>query len=115
MLSPQSEPLAVPVEGILITAAGYADGLFHIQAELKNKLETDNHCWLWLEDTAGNRLECLYSTAFCSGGEQRQDYDEYVFDISPSDLENYTLHGYFCTSSGRTAGHWSVTFPLENT
>ena len=21
----------------------------------------------------------------------------------------------FCTSSGRTAGHWSVTFPLENT
>ena len=115
MLLPQSEPLAVPVEGILITAAGYADGLFHIQAESENKLETDNHCWLWLEDTAGNRLECLYSTAFCSGGEQRQDYDEYVFDISPSDLENYTLHGYFCTFAGRTAGHWSVTFPLENT
>ena len=115
MLLPQSEPLAVPVEGILITAAGYADGLFHIQAESENKLETDNHCWLWLEDTAGNRLECLYSTAFCSGGEQRRDYDEYVFDISPSDLENYTLHGYFCTFAGRTAGHWSVTFPLENT
>ena len=46
---------------------------------------------------------------------QRRDYDEYVFDISPSDLENYTLHGYFCTFAGRTAGHWSVTFPLENT
>ena len=51
---------------------GYADGLFHIQAESENKLETDNHCWLWLEDTAGNRLECLYSTGFSAVGRGRR-------------------------------------------
>ena len=71
MLLPQSEPLAVPVEGILITAAGYADGLFHIQAESENKLETDNHCWLWLEAP-------LFAAAANSGGTMTS-----MFSISP--------------------------------
>lgn len=115
MLLPETEAIAVPVKGISIIAAGCADGLFHIQAELEEKLDTDNHCWLWLEDSAGNQLECVYNAAFCSDGEPRRDYDEYVFDVSPADLANYTLHGYFCTSSAHTTGNWRVTFPLENT
>ena len=42
------------------------------------------------------------------------DYQEFVFDISPEDLGDYTLHGDFYTAAARIDGNWSITFPLEN-
>ena len=82
--------------------------------ELKNKLETDSHCWLWLEDTDGNKVECLYSAAFLHDSGQRRDYNEFVFDISPEDLAACTLYGSFGTSTRHTTGNWRITFPLTN-
>ena len=114
MLLPGSS-LADPIANISITAAGYADGLFHIQTELKNRLETDSHCFLWLEDADGNRLEPLNSAYFTRDMEaDRKDYLDTMFDVSPADLSNYTLHGDFYTSAQYIEGNWRVTFPLVN-
>ena len=116
MLRPGS-PIAVPAEGLPITAMGYADGLFHVQVCRGDAAQLDNHCWLWLVDENGERLEALYSAGFSSSAEDgaRLDYDEYVFNIAPEVLARCTLHGDFYTSSTRTEGSWRITFPLENT
>jgi len=45
---------------------------------------------------------------------KRVDYEEFVFDVSPEELENYTLHGDFYTASELIEGDWRITFPLEN-
>lgn len=107
-------PLAEPAEGLSITAAGYAEGLFHIQVCRGDAAQLDNHCRLWLEDGAGNRLEAMYSAGFTGGMDTgaRVDYTEYVFDVAPLELGNYTLHGDFYTAASLTKGSWSVTFPL---
>lgn len=115
MLLP-GEALAAPIANISITAAGYAEGLFHIQAELKNHHETDAHCRLWLEAADGSRLEPLSGAYHTRGdGADQASYLDAVFDISPADLTAYTLHGDFYASSQYTEGRWRVTFPLENT
>ena len=44
MLQP-GEVLAEPAEGLPITAAGYADGLFHIQLCRGDASRTDNHAF----------------------------------------------------------------------
>ncbi len=115
MLEPGSA-LAQPVSSMAITAAGYADGLFHVQLCRGSAPELDNHGRLWLEDAEGNPLYCVYSAAFTHlTGYGRADFDQYAFDISPEDLESYTLYGDFATAASLTEGRWQVTFPLENT
>lgn len=110
-------PIAVPVEGLPITAMGYADGLFHVQVCRGDATQLDNHCWLWLVDENGERLDALYSAGFTSSAEDaaRLDYEEYVFDITPEALSHCTLRGDFYTASTLTEGNWRITFPLENT
>lgn len=113
------EVLAEPVSGLFITAAGYADGLFHIQLCRGNAARLDNHGWLWLEDAAGNRTEPRCSIGFHNDAETetdgRLDYTDFLFDVSPADLSNYTLHGDFYASTQYTEGRWRVTFPLVST
>lgn len=115
MLRP-GEALAEPAPGLPVTAAGYAGGLFHVQLCQGDALELDNHGFLWLEDGEGERLENLGIAYFKSPPEAdaRLDYQEFVFDVSPEDLGNYTLHGDFYTAAARIDGNWRITFPLEN-
>lgn len=109
------ETLAEPAEGLRITAAGYADGYFHIQLCRGDATQTDNHARLWLEDPEGNRLEAAASVGFLCQGERRTDYTEFLFDVAPEDLSRYTLAGDFDTASALTEGLWQVTFPLLET
>ena len=63
----------------------------------------------------GTRLEPLYSASFAAPGPaQRQDYTQFIFDVSPEELAQYTLRGDFHTASALTEGLWQVTFPLED-
>ncbi|CAN4023426.1 DUF3021 domain-containing protein, partial [Dysosmobacter welbionis] len=74
MLQP-GEVLAEPAEGLPITAAGYADGLFHIQLCRGDASRTDNHAFLWMEDADGREFHCTgisYFTGETAGG--RTDY-----------------------------------------
>lgn len=113
MLLP-GEVLAEPAEGIAITAAGYADGVFHVQARLGDILRTDNHCWLWLEDAAGTEVSPSRGVYFHSDTPGADVYEDFLFEIAPEDLAGYTLHGDFYTAVTLTEGFWRVTFPLEN-
>lgn len=115
MLRP-GEALAEPAPSLPVTAAGYADGLFHVQLCQGNAVELDNHGRLWLESERGQRLDSLASASFTDLTEEgaRLDYQEFVFDVEPEDLSNYTLHGDFYTASARIDGNWRITFPLEN-
>lgn len=112
------EVLAEPVSGLSVTAAGCADGLFHIQLCRGNAVQLDNHGWLWLEDADGNRTEPRCTIGFHNDAETetdgRVDYTDFLFDVSPAELSKYTLHGDFCTASTLTEGRWRVTFPLVN-
>ena len=109
--------LASPAEGLTITAAGYVDGLLHVQLCRGSAVQLDNHGRLYLTDGAGEKVESLYSISFTSapGAPDRQDYDEFVFDIPREALAGYTLLGDFWTSSSRVDGNWRVTFPLLDT
>lgn len=111
-------PLAAPTDGITITAAGYAGDLFHIQVCWGNILEHDNHGRLWLVDQAGNQIQSVCAIGFQTVSEETQnriDYTDFLFDLSPEDLGTYTLRGDFCSTSALTEGLWRVIFPLENT
>ena len=113
------EPLAEPVSGLSVTAAGYAEELFHVQLCRGDATKLDNHGWLWLEDGHGNRLEPLCTVGFYHDAQgetnDRVDYTEFLFDVSPAQLGGYTLRGDFVTASTLTRGNWRITFPLENT
>ncbi len=115
MLLPAEAPLASPVVGIDITAAGYLNGKLHIQTAMYDNLNSDNHCFLYLMDRAGARYDCLYSRYFTDEtAGQRVDYCEFVFDLPRETASSYTLCGDFVTSKRLTQGDWQVTFPLEN-
>lgn len=108
--------LAEPLPGLTVTAAGYADGLFHVQLCRGDASRLDNHGRLWLEDGGGTRLDSLGSSDFTDLREEgaRLDYQEFLFDVSPEELGGYTLCGDFCATPTRTDGNWRITFPLEN-
>ena len=115
MLRP-GEVLAEPASGLTVTAAGYADGLFHVQLCQGDAGELDNHGFLWLENGEGEHLDSLGAAYFTdlTKEDARLDYQEFLFDISPEELGDYTLHGDFYTASARIDGNWRITFPLEN-
>lgn len=107
--------LAEPAPGLSVTAAGYAGGQFHVQLCRGDATRLDNHGQLWLEADDGTRLEPLCSASFTTSDQaERSDYDQFVFDIPPEELADYTLCGSFCTTSALTEGLWQVTFPLRN-
>lgn len=111
------DALAVPAEGLTVTAAGFVDGLFHIQLCRGDASQQDNHGWLWLADRDGNPVESLYTAYFAAapGTLDRQDYQEFVFKVSREALAESTLRGDLCTSAARVDGRWRVTFPLRDT
>ncbi len=105
--------LAAPTPGVTVTAMGYIDGLLHIQVLYDNILETDNHGLLWLENGA-EKIDCLVNASF-SHENGRDSYEDYLFDVPPEQLADYTLFGYFTTCDTQIQGDWSITFPLTET
>ncbi|MDE7200181.1 MAG: hypothetical protein K2O15_15055, partial [Lachnospiraceae bacterium] len=70
------------------------------------------HGYIDLRNEAGNEA-AYYSISFWDD-EKVGSYDEFVYDLSPEDIENYQAYGYFVTCRNRTKGNWQVTLPLEN-
>lgn len=101
-----------PIDGVTVTGAGYVDGKLHIQVYFENIGETDNHGYVYLADEDGNWLELDRAISFWDD-EQRGSYEDFIMNVTPGELANYTLYGNFYTSSNLTKGSWQVTFPLE--
>lgn len=95
------------MDGIQLTGMGYIDGMLHIQTAVQDVLENDNHCELFLVDEEGNRRFYDYKiNAFGDTEETKNtDYQDCIFEISPEELENYTLHGHFVTAGFHMEGH----------
>lgn len=111
-LLPSSEGLYSPVDGVTVTAMGFIDGKLHIQIHYKNILETDNHGYVYLVDKNGNKIFSEASVSFWDS-DKKGSYDEQIFDVSPNEIESYSLCGKFTTCNTLTKGNWQVTFPLE--
>ncbi len=112
MVPGQPDP-AFLVEGIGLTGIGYVEGKLHVQTQVKDPLSNDNHGYFYLVDAAGGKILSRYAFAFQEHqGDQRIDYDEFVFDVGPEDAAAYTLYGDFYTSGRKTEGGWKVTFRL---
>lgn len=102
------------IEGVDISGMGYIDGMFHIQTVVRNNLKNDNHGYFYFKTVDGGEVNCIYNIAFneYENGE-RLSYNEMVFNIPQSKLDQYEVFGNFVTSSIHTDGYWQVTFPLE--
>lgn len=107
-----------PVKGIDLTGVAYIDGKLHVQTAVTDKLKNDNHCYIYLRDENGNIVDYVdhfyFNDSDSAVVDGRVDYEEDVFDIPKSEIENYTLWGDFVTCDTLTKGNWSVTYQIEN-
>ncbi len=114
-----SEPYEnFPVNGIDLTGVAYIDGKLHIQTAVTDNLKNDNHCSIYLRDENGNIVCSDESFYFDNSNgavvDGRVDYCEDIFDITISEIGNYTMWGDFVTCDTLTEGNWSVTYQIEN-
>ncbi|NLO86811.1 MAG: hypothetical protein GX096_15505 [Clostridiales bacterium] len=126
-LKPSPNPIPI-TDGVTLTAMGYIDGKLHIQLLYDEILRTGNQGTAYLKDSDGTIVLSSYAVAFWDdGGDSApryisydylaelgwNSYEDYVFDIAPSDIHHYTLHGDFTTCNTLTEGNWEITFPLQ--
>lgn len=111
-LTATSEGSVSPVNGVTVTGAGFIAGKLHIQAYYENILETDNHGFFRLVNAEGDEINSEASVSFWDS-EQSGSYEEYILNVSPHEINDYTLYGDFYTCNSLTNGDWQVTFPLE--
>lgn len=100
-----------PTKGVTVTAYGFVDGKLHIQTYYDDILKYDNHGSIYLkkgEDTI--YPVCNYSFW---DEDRKGSFDEYIFDISLDDLQNYSIIGNFVTCDTLIEGNWKVSFPIE--
>jgi len=108
-LSPQA-PLWEPVQGVSLTAIGYADGFLRVQVHYADILQYDNHGDVRLLQGKEN-LPCAGMIAYWDE-EKTGSYEEYFFLLSEDALSECSLTGWFVTASQLTEGRWQVTFPI---
>lgn len=100
-------------EGMDITGIGFVNGQLHIQTATYDKLTMDTHGDFLLVDASGSKVY-YNSVCFVAGvdTDNRTDYQEFVFDVSPEEIGSYSLLGNYYSSGMNTKGNWKVTFPL---
>lgn len=101
-----------PVDGVNITNIGFIDNKLHIQVHYEDTMNFDNHGFIDLRDKYGKAAEC-FDLSFDDDSEIGS-YDEYIYNITPDEINKYIPFGEFFTCKNRTEGLWQVTFPLEN-
>lgn len=114
-----SEPIEVCL-GAAITGIGWIDGMLHIQVCRPDYLDTRTSGVVYLTDTPGQPMD--YNTPPAYGEyarvsfyseDQRDSYEEYIFDVTPDEAASLTLQGWFQLLSEPVEGPWQVTFKLQ--
>lgn len=113
-LAPQA-PLYEPADNLAITGMGWIDNQLHVQLRIQNSLQLDPHGWLNLKTASGETINGDYTLYFTEhpDTDERTDYHEFIFDVTPEQVADYILYGSFYTASNLTEGNWQVTFRLE--
>lgn len=100
-----------PVDGATVTAYGFVNGKLHVQVHYDDILQHDNHGFITLVDDNST----IYPESIDFWDEEGVgSYTEYIFDITPEEMENYTVYGEFVTCDTLIEGDWSVTFSLTD-
>jgi len=106
ILTPGEAAFAV-TEDAVITGIAFVDGQLHIQSRTR---KDTTGCNASLVDSDGNILHPqMYNNFVIEEGDNWGWYREEVFDISPEEMENYTLQVLIQTSD-TIGGPWKVTF-----
>lgn len=107
-------------DGFTVTAAGFLDNGFHVQMRYHGTNPDFDYGDLVLVMADGSVLGNVLGNAgegnFCSVGfydEQNDWYREFIYDISPEDLEGASLQGDFTLGGYLLDGDWEVSFCLE--
>ena len=103
--------LAAPAKDVRITAMGFIDDKLHVQAHFADIFTTDAHGLIYLSDGSNAPLDPIAEFPFWDA-DGTGSYEEYIFDVSPSDIEKYQLCGWLESSENFCAGDWQVTFAL---
>lgn len=85
--------------------------MLRIQAHYDRIQETDNHGWVYLVDAEGKEQWPQYEISFWDE-EYTGSYGEYLYPITPEELEQYQFWGSFSAGDQLHKGEWEITFPL---
>lgn len=100
-------------KGASIVSACYYNGKLHIKTRYDDISHTDNHGGVYFENADGdNGIICKDSIVY-DDAERNCRYYEYLCDISPEQLDGYTLVFETTTCDTLVEGNWRVTFPVE--
>lgn len=105
--------LFVPTPGVAVTNYGFVNDKLHVQVYYEDILQYDNHGYIYLSDTNGDKVLPECSTVFWDE-EKKGSYEEYMFDVSADDLGKYKIYGHFFTCQNLVEGDWKVRFTIKN-
>ena len=122
ILMPDEMNFSIGKDFISISNIGFIDGKLHIQTKWEPSF--DNHGWLVLHEKGKAFSEenvVSYTMQYIrtkedlkkSGNDVFAKHIEYVFDISPEDLDKYGLWAQLYEDGEITEGKWKVDFRLE--
>lgn len=107
-LMPTKNGIYSAVDGVTVTNVGFIDGKLHIQLYFDNIAMYDNHGYIELIDSNGNKAE---SISFSFWDDKKEgSYEEIIYEISPEQLSDYKAYGHFVTCDTLIEGRWEVTF-----
>ena len=105
--------LVVPTPGVTVTNYGFINNKLHVQVYYEDIVQFDNHGYIYLVGRDGKTLLPGSSTAFWDE-ERRGSYEEYIFDISADEINEYAIYGHFFTCQNLVEGDWEVRFTIKN-
>ncbi len=107
--------LALPFPEIVISGAGWVNGMLQIQTKSATHLSMDDHGFLYLEHTSGARQDAAFTIySYDPARGQETGFCDFVFAVPPEQAGEWHVRGGFTITGQKTEGNWSVTFPLEH-
>ena len=103
----------IPNEDIFVENMAYKDGLLHVLAKYPNTTEF-SHLFLELQSKDSKKVipsvasYSAYNNETHNNTTGRSDYDEFVFDIKESELQNYDLKVEAGKNQTVVSGNWAI-------
>ena len=115
ILKPDQTNITLPnIDFVHISNIGYIDGRLHVQTKWPDGI--DKHGFLYLTNTTDG---CINPSNVYFGIDENgntkygSEYIEYIFEVAPSLISNYSLCGNFIKSNNYTEGKWQTTFKIK--
>ncbi len=103
------------IDFVQISNIGYVDGRFHVQTKWNESI--DDHGFLYIVSSTGDRINPtnIYFGVDENGNTKYgSNYIEYIFEVGPTEISDYSLYGYFVKSHRYVEGEWQTTFKIES-